>query len=73
MTDSNSNERKVKPTHLNELLGVERAVEVSASTHGLGQHHTGRVHRLPAIGEVHSARDLLDQHRRQTLRSIDQK
>ena len=56
-----------REAHLDELLGVERAVPVAAARDGLGQHHARRVHRLPHAPEVDPPRDLLDQHGCQAL------
>ena len=55
--------------YLEQLLGVDGPVEVLAASHGLGEHHAGRVHSLPAVLQVHAPSDLLDEHGSQTLRT----
>ena len=57
---------------LDELLGVQRPVEVPAAGHRLGQHHPRGVHSLPDVGQVDSAGDLLDQHRSEPFRPDEQ-
>mmetsp|Transcript_25394 Transcript_25394/g.80118 ORF Transcript_25394/g.80118 Transcript_25394/m.80118 type:complete len:291 (+) Transcript_25394:655-1527(+) len=58
----------MRETHLDELLGVQRAVVVAALAHRPGQHHARGVDRLPDVLLVHPPRDLLDQHRSEPLR-----
>lgn len=58
---------QVREADVDQLLGVERAVVVAALTDRRGQHHTGRVDCLPHIGHVDAARDLADQHGRESL------
>jgi len=59
---------KVREFNLNQLLGVERAVVVAASSNRLGQHHPSRVHSLKNALLVDSAGYLPDQNWSNTLR-----
>ena len=58
-----------KHHYLDEFLGIERAVVVSALGDGAGKHHTRSVDRLPSSLEIDSSSDFLDQHRREAFRA----
>mmetsp|Transcript_82764 Transcript_82764/g.192306 ORF Transcript_82764/g.192306 Transcript_82764/m.192306 type:complete len:307 (-) Transcript_82764:282-1202(-) len=59
---------KVRETHLDQLLRVQRPVVVAALTDRSRQDYTSCVDRLPDVLLVHPPCDLLDQHRCQALR-----
>lgn len=52
---------------LDEFLGVDGPVPVSASANRLGQNNTGGVHSLENAFEIDSPGDLSYQHRRQAF------
>mmetsp|Transcript_62819 Transcript_62819/g.132646 ORF Transcript_62819/g.132646 Transcript_62819/m.132646 type:complete len:304 (-) Transcript_62819:653-1564(-) len=60
---------QVGETDIDELLGVQGAVPVSAFGDRSGQHHASGVYCLPDVLPVHSAGNLLNKHRSQSLAS----
>ena len=56
-------------THLKQFLWVDGSMEILATSNWLRENHTGGVNSLPAILEIHTPSDLLDEHRGQTLRT----
>jgi hypothetical protein len=54
---------KAREVDVIELLGVQRAMPVSAFGHWLGNDHPSGVDSLPTVLEVDSSSDLLDEHR----------
>ena len=60
---------EVGEANLNELLGVDRSVEVTALSDVSRELHTSSVGGLPNVQAVHSAGHLADQNGRQALSS----
>ena len=53
---------QVRESNLNELLWIDRAVEVATFTDSAGELDAGSVSGLPKVEAVHAARHFTDEH-----------